>query len=45
MPSNETILDLENIDKRFGGVHALNNVSFFSFGGGGSCHSWRKWRW
>ncbi|NPV41610.1 MAG: sugar ABC transporter ATP-binding protein [Anaerolineae bacterium] len=28
MPSNETILDLENIDKRFGGVHALNNVSF-----------------
>ncbi len=28
MPYDATILELKNIDKRFGGVHALNNVSF-----------------
>ncbi len=28
MPAGETILELKNIDKRFGGVHALNDVSF-----------------
>ncbi len=26
--SNETVLRMANIDKRFGGVHALDNVTF-----------------
>ena len=28
MATNETLLQLKDIDKRFGGVHALDNVSF-----------------
>jgi ABC-type sugar transport system ATPase subunit len=28
METNEVLLELEDIDKRFGGVHALDNVSF-----------------
>ena len=28
METNQVLLELENIDKRFGGVHALNDVSF-----------------
>jgi len=28
MSRKEVILELKNVDKRFGGVHALNNVSF-----------------
>jgi len=33
MEANEVLIELRGIDKRFGGVHALDNVSFNVYSG------------